>query len=228
MNWVIDNLDLIFGLAGDHLRHSLIPIVLSFVLAIPIGWLAFRYTNLRGPVLTLVGLLYTIPSLGLFALLAAVTGIPMLSDENLIVALTIYGVAIMTRSITEGLHSGDPVARAAAVAIGMGAWRRFWTVEFPLAGPVMLSGLRVTATSTISLATVGILIGRQNLGYLFTNGAQREIIPEVLAGVVGVVLIAVVVDAILVLIGRLAMPWLPPRRARRAARQPQRTQAVTA
>ncbi|MFV0375176.1 ABC transporter permease [Microbacterium sp.] len=219
MNWVVENLDLIWSLSLDHLRQSLIPIVLSFVIAVPVGWLAFRYTALRGAVLTTVGLLYTIPSLGLFAVIAAAFGIRFTSELNLIVALTIYGIAIMTRSVTDGLDAADPAARAAAVAVGFGAWRRFWAVEFPLAGPVMLAGLRVTATSTISLATVGILIGVQNLGYLFTNGGQRRIIAEVLAGVLAVVVIAVLIDVVLSLIGRMLIPWQPTRAAARRERR---------
>ncbi|MFB8145557.1 ABC transporter permease [Microbacterium sp. NPDC056003] len=220
MSWVLDNIDLIWGLSLDHLRQSLIAIVLGFVISVPIGWAAFRYTAVRGPTLATVGLLYTIPSLGLFAVLAAAFGIPLLSEANLVVALTIYAVAIMTRSVTDGLASVDPVTREAAVAVGFGAWRRFWTVDFPLAGPVLLAGLRVTASSTISLATVGILIGVQNLGYLFTNGSQRRIIPEVLAGVVAVVVIAVLIDLLLVVAGRLLMPWnrRRPTRAERALR----------
>jgi osmoprotectant transport system permease protein len=224
VSWVLDNLDLIWGLSLDHLRQSLIAIVLGFVISVPIGWAAFRYTAVRGPTLATVGLLYTIPSLGLFAVLAAVFGIPLLSEANLVVALTIYAVAIMTRSVTDGLASVDPVTREAAVAVGFGAWRRFWTVDFPLAGPVLLAGLRVTASSTISLATVGILIGVQNLGYLFTNGSQRRIIPEVLAGVVAVVVIAVVIDLLLVVAGRLLMPW----NRRRPTRAERALQAVTA
>ncbi|MGN8553353.1 UNVERIFIED_CONTAM: ABC transporter permease subunit [Microbacterium sp. SLM126] len=215
MSWVLDNLDLIWALSIDHLRQSLIAIVLGFLIAIPIGWAAFRYTGLRGPTLATVGLLYTIPSLGLFAVLAAAFGIPLLSETNLVVALTIYAVAIMTRSVTDGLASVDPVTRSAAVAVGFGSWRRFWAVDFPLAGPVLLAGLRVTASSTISLATVGILIGVQNLGYLFTNGFQRRIIPEVLAGVVAVVVIAVLIDLLLVVAGRVLMPWNRRRPSRR-------------
>jgi osmoprotectant transport system permease protein len=84
---------------------------------------------------------------------------------------------------------------------------------------VLLAGLRVTATSTISLATVGVLIGVQNLGYLFTNGYQRRIVAEVLSGVVAVVVIAIVVDVLLVLLGRALMPWLPRRRENRAVTQ---------
>ncbi len=220
MSWVLDNLGLIWALSIDHLRQSVIAIVLGFVIALPIGWAAFRYTGLRGPTLATVGLLYTIPSLGLFAVLAAAFGIPFLSETNLVVALTIYAVAIMTRSVADGLASVDPVTREAAVAVGFGSWRRFWSVDFPLAGPVLLAGLRVTASSTISLATVGILIGVQNLGYLFTNGSQRRIIAEVLAGVVAVVLIAILIDLLLVLLGRVLMPWnrRRPTRVERALR----------
>jgi osmoprotectant transport system permease protein len=217
VNWVLDNLDLIGALTVDHLRQSAIAIVAGFALSVPLGWLAFRYTKLRGPVLTVVGLLYTIPSFALFALLT-LFGVPYLSELNLIIALTIYAIAIMTRSVTDGLASVDPATRAAAVAVGFGPWRRFWTVDFPLSGPVVLAGLRVTAMSTISLATVGALIGVANLGYLFTNGSQRRIIAEVFAGVVAVVLIAVIIDVLLILLGRLLMPWTrrttPPRRAR--------------
>ncbi|QIG39909.1 ABC transporter permease [Microbacterium sp. 4R-513] len=221
MNWVVDNLDLIAALTVDHLRQSIIAIVVGFVLAVPLGWLAFRFTKLRGPVLTGVGLLYTIPSFALFAVLAAVLGVPFLSETNLIIALTIYAVALMTRSVADGLASVDPVTRSAADAVGFGPWRRFWTVDLPLSGPVVLAGLRVTAVSTISLATVGILIGVQNLGYLFTNGSQRRIIAEVLAGVIAVVLIALAVDALLVLLGRVLLPWarrtVVPRPSRRRA-----------
>ena len=215
MNWILDNLDLIGRLTLVHLRQSLIPIALSFVIALPIGWAAWRYTALRGATLTTVGLLYTIPSLGLFAVLAG-AGLGF-SETTLIIALTIYGVAIMTRSVTDGLDAIDPAVRASAVAMGFGAWRRFWTVDFPLSGPVLLAGIRVTATSTISLATVGILIGVQNLGYLFTNGYQRRIVEEVLSGVAAVVVIALLIDLLLVLLGRLLMPWLPRRREGQAA-----------
>lgn len=215
MNWVVDNLDLIAALTLEHLRQCLPPIVLGFLLAIPLGWVAFRFQLTRGVVLTITGLLYTIPSLALFAIVPTVFGVGFLSETNLVIALTIYAVAIMARSIADALGSVDPAVRQAAVAVGYGPWRRFWGVEFPLAGPVVLAGLRVAAVSTIALATVGILIGVDNLGYLFTNGLQRRIIAEVFAGVVAVVAVALVIDAALVLAGRLLMPWAP-RRSRRA------------
>lgn len=212
MTWVLANLDLIWQLSVQHLRQSALAIVFGFLIALPIGWAAFRYTRLRGSVLTTVGLLYTIPSFALFAILA-LFGVPYLSEANLVVALTIYAVAIMTRSVTDGLDSVDATTRGAAIAVGFGAWARFWKVDFPLAGPVILAGLRVTAVSTISLATVGALIGVQNLGYLFTNGSQRHIVAEILAGVIAVVVIALIIDLLLVVAGRFLMPWARGSRA---------------
>lgn len=207
MTWIIDNLGLIGSLSLEHLRQSLLPIALGFVLSVPLGWLAFRFRLGRGAILTVTGLLYTIPSLALFGLLPGLLGISLLSELNLTIALTLYAVAIMVRSVTDGLQSVDQSTRAAALAMGFGPSRRFWTVEFPLAGPVILAGLRVTAVSTISLATVGVLLGITNLGYLFTNGLQRQIIPEILAGVLTVMLIALLLDLILMLAGRALMPW---------------------
>lgn len=207
MNWVANNLDLIWSLGVEHLRQSAPPIVLGLLLSIPVGWLAYRYKLTQGIVLTLVGLLYTIPSLALFAILPPILGISFLSEINLIIALTIYAVAIMTRFVADALASVDPAVRQAAVAVGYGPWRRFWRVDFPLAGPVVLAGLRVTAVSTISLATVGVLIGIDNLGYLFTNGYERSLVPSVLSGVVATVAIALIIDALLVLAGKVLMPW---------------------
>ncbi|WP_313366161.1 ABC transporter permease subunit [Microbacterium sp.] len=207
MNWVMDNLELIVELTVIHLRQSLIPIVLGLALSVPLGWVAWRYRLVRGPVIVLTGLLYTIPSLALLILMPAALGYSVISEENLIAALTIYAVAILVRAVADGLDSVDGDVLQASTAMGYAAPRRFFAVELPLAGPVILAGLRVTAVSTVSLATVGILIGVENLGYLFTNGQQRRIIPEVLAGVVAVVVIALIIDLLLVLAGRMLMPW---------------------
>jgi osmoprotectant transport system permease protein len=125
--------------------------------------------------------------------------------------------------VVDGLQSVDPSVRQAAVALGYGGARRFFTVDLPLAGPVILAGLRVTSVSTIALATVGILVGVENLGYLFTNGLQRRITEEVLSGVVAVMVIALLIDALLVLGGRLLMPW-----ARRSRTVRARTRRVLA
>jgi osmoprotectant transport system permease protein len=215
MTWVAENLGLIAGLALEHLRQSLPPILWALVLSVPLGWIAHRWRVARGPVIVVTGLLYTLPSLALLPLLPVIFGISALSELNLVLALTIYAVAILVRSVADGFDAVDGDVRRAADALGFGPVRRFWGVELPLAGPVILAGLRVAAVSTIALATVGILIGVTNLGYLFTNGFQRRIVEEILAGVVAVALVALIVDLLLVLAGRLLLPWA---RATRPAR----------
>ncbi|MGV2856072.1 ABC transporter permease subunit [Arthrobacter sp. JUb115] len=227
MNWVLENLGLIGSLSLEHLRQSLIAVILGFILSIPLGWVAWRYKLVRGPVVSITGLLYTIPSLALLMILPVLTGMSAISEANLILALAIYAIAIMVRSVVDGLNSVDPATRSAATAMGYGSARRFFAVDLPLAGPVVLAGLRVTAVSTISLATVGILVGVTNLGYLFTNGLQRRIIEEVLAGIIAVAAIALLVDLLLLLAGRWLMPWAATStRQKRTAAQPS-TQKVS-
>jgi osmoprotectant transport system permease protein len=217
VNWVAENAGLILGLTVQHLRLAVLPIALGFVVAVPLGYLAHRYRLTRGVLLSVAGLLYTIPSIALFVVLPTITGLPVLSEANVVIALTIYAVAIMARSVADALDSVDPDVRQAATALGYSGWRRFWAVEFPLAGPVMLAGLRVVAVSTIALVTVGILVGVQSLGYLFTNGFQRQILEEVLTGVVMTMALALLVDLLLALTGRALMPWT---RAAGTARRP--------
>ncbi|MDR2322419.1 ABC transporter permease [Microbacterium sp. NPDC089698] len=219
MTWIIDNLGLILDLTATHLRQSLIALVLGIVASVPLGWIAWRFRLVRGPIIVLTGLLYTIPSLALLMLMPALFGYQATLEPNLVAALTIYNIAILVRSVADGLDSVDADVRRAATAMGYGSGRRFWTVELPLAGPVILAGVRVAAVSTIALATVGTLIGVTNLGYLFTNGLDRRLIEEVFAGVLAVVVLALIVDVLLVLLGRVLMPWQrAPKRVTAGAR----------
>lgn len=207
MEWVLANRELIFSLTLDHLRLSLVPIVAGFVIAVPLGWCAQRFAWSRAFVLSGVGVLYTIPSLALFMLIPPLLGISVLSEANVIIALSIYAIAIMVRTSADAFASIQPGTLRAATAVGYAEWGRFFSVELPLAGPVLLAGIRVVAVSTVSLVTVGVLVGVQSLGYLFTDGFQRRIIPEVATGVVMTFLVALAIDGLLILLGRLVMPW---------------------
>ncbi|MEE6274540.1 ABC transporter permease [Georgenia sp. MJ206] len=207
MDWVLANTGLIGELALAHARLSALPVLLGLVLALPPGVLAWRYRRVRGPLLAAVGLLYTIPSLALFVLLPPVLGISFLSDANVVIAMTLYAVALMTRFVADALAAVDPAVRASATAMGYSAWGRFWAVELPLAGPVLLAGLRVVAVSTVSLVTVGVLVGIRSLGTLFMDGLQRGIVAEIVAGIVATVVVALLFDAVLVALGRLLLPW---------------------
>lgn len=207
MNWLIYNGSTIVTQTLNHIQIALPVIVLSFVLSIPLGWLANRFGPTRGILLTLSSVLYAIPSVALLVFLPILLGIPLRTTSNLTIALTIYGLALMVRSTADGLAAVDRDVVSAATAMGYGAWRRFWQVELPLAGPVLLAGIRVVAVSTISLTTVGAAVGIQGLGLLFTDGFQRNIPLEVATGIVIVIALALVVDGLLVLIGRWSLPW---------------------
>lgn len=207
MNWTFNNLDLIRELTINHVKLAVIPIVASFFLSLPLGWLANRNRRLRAVVITGGSLLYTIPSLPLFVILPLVLGTQVLDDTNLVVALTIYGVAIMARSATDALASVEDATLDASTAVGFSNGARFFRVELPLAGPVLLAGIRVVSVSTIALVSVGVIIGSENLGRLFQNGKQRDILEEVIVGILISLLLALVFDLLIVLIGRVLMPW---------------------
>lgn len=207
MNWVWANLDVVAGSTLDHIVLTVPPIILTFLVSVPLGTLAHRFRPTRGVILTAGGLLYAIPSLPLFIVLPAIVGTSTRSPVNLVIALTLYGVALMVRVVADALASVDTGVRQSAVGVGFSPRSVYWRVELPLAGPVLLAGMRVVSVSTVSLATVGAVIGVQGLGSLFTDGFQRDIQSEILAGIVATVLLAVVFDLALVGLGRLLMPW---------------------
>jgi len=228
VTWLFNNGDLIGQLVVAHLLIAIPPIILSFVISVPIGWAANRFSWSRGTLLTVLGLLYAIPSVPLFIILPLIIGTGLRDSVNLVVALTLYGIALMVRTSADGLSSVDPDVRQSASAVGFSARSQFFRVELPLAGPVLLAGIRVVAVSTISLTTVGAVIGIDSLGSLFTDGFQRGIAVEILAGIVLTIILALGIDALLVLLGRVLLPWVAVNSGRVARRERRRTQqAVT-
>lgn len=207
MDWLVKNWELVIELSGVQVGLSVVPVIAGLLVALPLGWVAFRYRSVGRFLVPASGLLYTIPSLPLFIALPIMLGTSILDPVNLVVGLTIYAVALLVRQIADALASVSPDVRQASMAIGYSAWQRFWRVDLPLAGPVLLSGLRVVAVSTVSLVSIGSVIGVTSLGYLFLNGFKRGIAAEVLTGIIATVIIAFVFDAALVLLGRLVMPW---------------------
>ncbi|MGJ9414463.1 ABC transporter permease [Aeromicrobium sp. CF4.19] len=207
MTWAWDNREVVLDYFWQHTWLSIIPIVVGFVLAVPVGWYASRHPRLRGFLLTGGSILYTIPSLPLFVLLPGIIGTGFLSPLNVIIALSIYAFAIMVRTSADAFTAVSPAVLDAATATGYSSGQRGFLVELPLAGPVLLAGVRVVSVSTISLVTVGALIGVSNLGSLFTSGYRREFTTEILVGLVAIVVLALALDALLVLLGRVLMPW---------------------
>ena len=199
MNWVLTNIPLVEVYLSAHLLQVVPAVLATLALSLPLARLAQRVRPLRALIVSGASLMYAIPSLALFVILPLVLGTGIRDAANV-----------------EALEAVDQRVRDAATAMGMGTVRRFLTVELPLAGPAVLAGLRVVTVSTVSLTTVGAVLGVRSLGWLFTNGFQRGLTAEILTGLVVTVLLAVVLDGAVVLGGRALMPWT--RRQRAASR----------
>ncbi len=205
--WIGSNLGLIGGRILEHLALTAPPIVIGLVLSIPLGYAASRSKVARSILLSLGGILYTIPSIALLVLVPVTLGFPILDPLNLVFALTIYAVAIMVRSSADAFASVAIDVRGSATATGFSGWQRFFGVELPLAGPVLLAGIRVVSVSTVSIASVGALIGIDQLGSFFTDAFQRQFPTEAIVGIIGILLIAAAFDVIMTRVAALLLPW---------------------
>jgi osmoprotectant transport system permease protein len=202
-----DNADQINGWLGWHARLSALPLLIGLLIALPLGWLARRYRWLYPPLVTVAGLLYTIPSLALFILLPGVLKTRILDPNNVVVALTIYTVALLVRVVADALGAVPEEVLQAATAMGYRRIGRLLKVELPIAVPVIAAGLRVAAVSNVSLVSVAALIGVPELGRLFTDGFQLSYQTPILLGIILSVLLALVFDSVIQLLARLLTPW---------------------
>lgn len=197
----------LLGYLLEHVYLSLLPLVLGIVLALAIGWAAHRAARMRTFVQVFANLLYTVPSLALFVVIPGIIGTKILDDVNVVVALAIYSAALLVRPVLDALDAVDPHIVAAATAMGFKPLRRFFSVELPLAVPVLTAGVRVASVSNISLVSVGAVIGSGGLGLLFTDGFNREYLAPIVVGIVLTMLLALVIDLLLVLLRRVLTPW---------------------
>ena len=211
MNWLTSSWALIGDLIGAHLAIALPAIIASILIAVPVGAWAQRSKIIGRPVLSFLSILYAIPSLPLLVVIPVVFGIALRSRMNMVIVLTIYGVAVLIRQCAQAFAALPEDVLESADALGMSPLRRFFTVELPLAIPVIVAGSRVVITSTVSLVTVGAFIGVRSLGTLFTDGFQRGLTIEVVAGLVLTIGLALVLELLAVACGAVLTPW---RRAR--------------
>ena len=206
MTWLSSNWGVIGSLTLAHLWTALPAIALSVLFSVTIArWAAFSRRG--GWVLSALSALYAVPSLPLLIVIPVIVGVTLRSPANMVIVLTLYGVAVLVRQVAEGFRAIPRATLRAANACGYSLPRRFVQVELPLATPVIVAGTRVVATSTVSLVTVGAFIGVRSLGTLFTDGFQRGLIAEVAAGLVATVLLALVIDALVQGIGWALTPW---------------------
>ncbi|MDQ0993672.1 ABC transporter permease [Streptomyces sp. V3I7] len=195
------------GLIGLHLRESLLPVLVGLLAALPIAQLCVRFRWLYPPVLGVTTVLYAIPSLALFVVLIDYTG---QSEITVMIPLAVYSLVVLVPAIVDGVRSVPQETLAAATAMGFGPVRRYVQVQLPIAVPAILAGLRVACVSSISLASVGALIGNQGaLGNLLADAMFYHRPVLAVNSVVTTAALAIVVDAVLVLVRVLLTPWMP-------------------
>jgi osmoprotectant transport system permease protein len=203
--YVVDNWDTILRYLGEHVRLTVGAVVLGAVIALPLALLARRSRWLSGSVLGLSTIVYTIPSLAMFAFIFPFTG---LSATTVLVGLVAYSLVILVRNFLAGLRGVPDDVREAARGMGYGAARRFVTVDLPLALPAFMAGLRIATVSTVALATVGVLVGHGGFGQMIVGGFNANFYrAEIVTGTVGCVLLALVADVLLAGLERLLTPW---------------------
>lgn len=207
MEWLSANLAKVVGLFGWHFLLATIPLVLGLLISVPLGWLARRYPRLYPPMIGVTGLLYTIPSLALFVALPVIIGTGILDPLNVVVALTVYTIALLVRTVADGLAAVPDDVLQAATAMGYRPVWRFLKVELPVAVPVIAAGMRVAAVSNVSMVSVAALIGVPQLGQLFTDGFQRDFLAPLLTGIVLCVVLALLLDGFILLLTRVLTPW---------------------
>jgi osmoprotectant transport system permease protein len=217
VRYLLTHLDTAWTLTLIHLRLSLIPILLGLLIAVPLGAFVQRTKTLRRITTVTASIIFTIPSLALFVVLPLIIPTRILDEANVIVALTLYTAALMVRAVPEALDAVPEQVRDAATAVGYKPLTRMLKVDLPLALPVLIANLRVVAVTNISMVAVGSVIGIGGLGTWFTEGYQADKSDQIVAGIIAIFILAIVIDALIMLIGRAITPWV------RAGRVPRRS-----
>jgi osmoprotectant transport system permease protein len=209
--WVADNGEVIRERLLEHVWLTLLAVGIGLLISFPLAVAAFRRRRLYPPLTWFAGILYTIPSLALFALLVPITGLTTLTAE---IGLVSYTLLILIRNTVSGLDGVPADAKEAAVGMGYTSGQLLWRVEVPLSLPVIVAGIRIATVTTIGLVTVTALIGKGGVGFFFLAGF-RNLYPRTTAILLGLVLsvaLAVAADLLLLAAQRFLMPWAHRRR----------------
>ncbi|GAA2028957.1 ABC transporter permease [Pseudokineococcus marinus] len=202
--YVTTRSDQILAALQEHVTILLVTLVVSVVVALPLGVLAHRTAWMRSLVLGASTVVYTIPSLAMFSLLLPVVGF---DASTVVVALVLYSLTVLVRGLVAGLDAVPTAAVDAATGMGYGRWRLLREVELPLALPTAFASLRIAAVSTVALTTIGFLFDSGGLGNLIYSGLTSNFRAEVLIPSIMCVVLALLVDAVLVLLRRQLTPW---------------------
>lgn len=203
-DWVFDNRDDLWLAIGEHFWLTFLAVAIGFVISFPVAIYAFRHRRAYGPVTVVSGLLYTIPSLALFAALQPFTGLSTTTAE---IGLVSYTLLILIRNIVAGLAGVSGDVKEAATGMGYTRRQLLWRVEIPLALPAIVAGVRIATVTTIGLVTVTALIGKGGLGYFILLGLSRTFTTAIILGAGMSVVLAIVADFVLLRAERVLVPW---------------------
>jgi osmoprotectant transport system permease protein len=203
-SWIWDHTDDIASRLLLHIELTVIAVGLGFLISLALSLLVVRWRGLYGLVASVAGILYTIPSLALFGVLVTITGATRTTAE---IALVSYTLLILIRNIVAGLDGVPRDVREAAIGMGFSPSQVLFKVDFPLALPVIVAGLRIATVTTIGLVTIAATIGVDNLGTFITDGLRKFFMTEVLLGAVLAITLAVIADLFLLGVQRLIAPW---------------------
>jgi osmoprotectant transport system permease protein len=204
-SYIQKNLDTLLDALGQHIYLTLISVAIAAVIAIALAVVAHRIGWLAGPLVVATGTLYTIPSLALYAFLAPFTG---LNAGTVIIGLVLYALLVLLRAALTGLQQVPGDVREVARGMGYGRTAMLWRVELPLALPSIITGLRIATVSTVALVTVGAIVGVGGFGSLILSGFRNNFYrAQILTATVAAVVLALALDALLNLAGRLLTPW---------------------
>jgi osmoprotectant transport system permease protein len=211
LRYLRQNSDIVWERTLEHLQLSLTALAIALPVALLISLLAIRFRPLTFSIVTLLGVLYTLPSLVVLVLLIPSQGI---GDRPVLIMLVMYAQFFLVRNIVAGIRGVDPAATDAARGLGMTPFQVYWKLTLPLALPVILSGVRIALVTIVGLAVFGGLISAGGLGRILFEGINRDYPSMVLAGIIAIVALSLVIDLVL----RLVEMTTPAVRARRAGR----------
>lgn len=188
----------------QHVTITVTAVLVGVVLSLPLALLARRSATAETLVIGAAGVVYTVPSLALFALLVPYTAY---TATTAVIALALYTLVILVRNAVTGLAQVPAEVVEAAKGMGLGPLQRLLRVELPVALPSIVAGVRVATVSTISLLTVAAYVGTGGFGQLIDQGFRADYRAKIVTACVACVLLALVADALLVLAQRLLTPW---------------------
>ena len=204
LKYLADQGDRLFALTLEHAAIVLISVAISTIIGVTIGVLTYRTGAPRQMALRITGVFLTIPSFALFGLLVPLLG---LGTTPAIVALVMYGLLPIVRNTIVGLRSVDPAVVESAQGMGMGRHRRLFRIELPLAWPVIITGVRVAAVITVGIAAIAAVVNGPGLGKDIFRALARFgspiSVPQVLSAILGIIIIAILIDLTFVLVSRL-------------------------